>query len=162
MQIGIDKVISMMPDHLNDWTGKQSTIGFWWKIEFDNNGKTCSKIMLGNFAEKVSKSFFSMTQALLNDGHNVIIDEVCLDQKKAQNWQKILSKFDTSYVGITANLKELEEREKTRGNRMIGSARSQTEIVHTVGFKYDLMIDTSKNTVNESAKMILNLLKNIA
>ena len=159
MQIGIDKVISMMPDHLNDWTGKQSTEGFWWQINLDKNGNTYSKIMLGEFAEKVSNSFFSMTKALLDDGHNVIIDEVCLDQKKAKNWQKILNNFDTYYIGIIANLKELEKREKIRGDRMIGSARSQVEIVHTVGFKYNLMIDTTENTINESSKMILDLLK---
>ncbi|MEM6338414.1 MAG: hypothetical protein AAF673_00610 [Pseudomonadota bacterium] len=159
MQIGIDKVISMMPDHLNDWTGKQSADGFWWQINLDEDGKTCSKIMLGEFAEKVSNSFFSMTKAMLDDGHNMVIDEVCLDQKKANKWQKILSNFDTYYIGITANLKELEKREKTRGDRMIGSARSQVEIVHTVGFKYNLMIDTTENTINKSSKMILDLLK---
>lgn len=158
MQIGIDRVISMMPDHLNDWTGKHSAKGFWWQINLDENGKACSKIMLGDFAEKVSKSFFSMTKSLLNDGHNVIIDEICLEQKKAYNWQALLSNFDTYYVGITADLKELEEREKARDNRMIGSARSQIELVHTVGFKYNLIIDSSKKTVTESAKMILNLL----
>ena len=53
MQIGIDKVISMMPDHLNDWTGKQSADGFWWQINLDVDGKSCSKIMLGEFAEIV-------------------------------------------------------------------------------------------------------------
>ena len=108
--------------------------------------------------KKVSKSFFSMTKSLLNDGHNVIIDEICLEQKKAYNWQALLNNFDTYYIGITADLKELEEREKARGNRMIGSARSQIELVHTVGFKYNLIIDSSKKTVTESAKMILNLL----
>lgn len=82
-----------------------------------------------------------------------------LIRKKPIKWQKILSNFDTYYIGITTNLKELEKREKTRGDRMIGSARSQAEIVHTVGFKYNLMIDTTKNTVNESTKMILDLLK---
>ena len=42
---------------------------------------------------------------------------------------------------------------------MLGSARSQVEIVHTVGFKYNLMIDTTENTINENSKMILDLLK---
>ena len=44
MQIGIDKVISMMPDHLNDWTGRHSAEGFWWQINLDEDGKTCSKM----------------------------------------------------------------------------------------------------------------------
>jgi hypothetical protein len=48
-----------------------------------------------------------MTQALLNDGHNVIIDEVCLDQEAAKNWQKILSEFNVFYIEITTDLTTL-------------------------------------------------------
>lgn len=158
MQIGIDKVISMMPDHLNDWTGKQSTIGFWWEVTKDLNGKIYSNIKLGDFAEKVSMSFFSLTKALLNDGHNVIIDDVCLDPNKAQNWKQLLSNFNTFYIGITANLEDLEKREMSRKNRIIGSARAQAAIVHHTGFDYDLMINTSIKSSYQSTQDILDLL----
>jgi chloramphenicol 3-O-phosphotransferase len=144
-----------MPDHLNDWTGGRVDQGFWWKTEIDQHGNDCSHIMLGNFAKEVSKSLLSMTQALLNDGHSVIIDEVCLDQETAQNWQKVLYEFNVFYVGITADLTTLERREKARDTRMIGSARAQAKLVHEVGFKYDLMIDTSDKSVDECARMII-------
>ena len=158
MKIGIDTVISMMPEHLNDWTGKHSTDGFWWKSYLDNNGNICSDVMNGWFADKASISFFSLAKALIDDGHNVIIDEVCLDPQKARHWQKILSQFDTYYIGVSANLEELEKRERNRGDRMIGSARSQIKIVHNLGFNYDLMIDTSQKSPQESSQLILNLL----
>jgi len=156
MLIGIDTVISIMPDHLNDWTGGKVDKGFWWKTETDQHGNNCSHIMLGDFAKKVSGSLLSMTQALLNDGHNVIIDEVCLDQETAQNWQKTLCKFNVFYIVVTADIATLEQREQARGDRMIGSARAQAKLAHKAGLKYDLMIDTSNKPIDECARIIMD------
>ena len=156
MLIGIDTVISMMPNHLNNWTGGKVDQGFWWKTEIDQHGHNCSHIMLGDFAKKVSGSLLSMTQALLNDGHNVIIDEVCLDQEAAKNWQKILSEFNVFYIEITTDLTTLERREKARGDRMIGSARAQAKLIHQIGFKYDLIIDSSDKPVDECVRIIMD------
>ena len=48
-------------------------------------------------------------------------------------------------MGVTAPLDILEQREKKRGDRKIGSARWQAERVHT-GVEYDLMVDTHRES----------------
>jgi chloramphenicol 3-O phosphotransferase len=53
-------------------------------------------------------------------------------------------------------LKLLEKREKERGKRAIGTARSQLERVHAHGL-YDLEVDTSRLSVEECVKRIMEL-----
>jgi hypothetical protein len=52
----------------------------------------------------------------------------------------------------------LEQREKERGNRMIGSARAQFHKVHADAI-YDLEIDTHHATASENIKKIQLLVK---
>lgn len=40
MLLGIDKMISMMPEHLNNWQGKKVERGFWWQQDIDVTGQT--------------------------------------------------------------------------------------------------------------------------
>ena len=159
MHIGIDKMISMMPDHLNDWQGNSVEHGFWWKKNVDAEGNLVCDIMLGDVAKRVSASLKSLVIALLKDGHNVIIDEVCMSREQAAIWKETLQSFDVIYVGVTTDLITLEAREKARGDRMLGSARAQAAIIHNTGIHYDLMLDTSVALIEQCAATIVSLVK---
>ena len=137
MLIGIDKVIAMMPSHLNDWTGKKVDEGFWWDVQHDG-----AHIRMGPYAKKVSDTYTEMVITLVKNGHNVIVDEVC-DQERLSKWRQKLAPYKVVYVHVTAPLDVLIERELKRGDRMIGGAMTQYKM--TQG-NYDLEIDTSKLT----------------
>jgi chloramphenicol 3-O phosphotransferase len=45
----------------------------------------------------------------------------------------------------------LEERERSRGNRITGDARAQVEVIHA-GVEYDLILDTASQSPEECAR----------
>lgn len=90
--------------------------------------------------------------ALAGAGNNLIVDEVMLCGEW-EDYKLLLAGFDVSLVSVFAPLAVLEERERQRGDRMIGLARWQFDRVHQ-GLTYDLKVDTSKATPAECALKI--------
>lgn len=44
LHIGIDRIIGMMPDKINNWEGGPAPLGFSWKASVDHTGKTIQEI----------------------------------------------------------------------------------------------------------------------
>ena len=61
----------------------------------------------------------------------------------------------TFFVGIHCPLSVLEERERKRGDRRLGLAKLQFDLVH-MNKNYDLELDTSIFSSDECAKRILD------
>jgi chloramphenicol 3-O phosphotransferase len=161
LHLGIDHLIGMMPPGFNNFESREAIntpAGFSWKIEQDAEGNELSKLHIGPYAERICHLLISLALHLLCRGFNVIIDEVCLRAEGFNAWKMALKDFDVLYVGVTAPIEVLESREKSRGDRMIGSARHQASIVHQHK-EYDLEIDTSKNSTEASAELILNQMR---
>jgi chloramphenicol 3-O phosphotransferase len=64
------------------------------------------------------------------------------------------------FVGVFAPLEIIEEREKLRNTSPCGHARSHYDTVHH-NMKYDLEIDTSKQSAEECADQIIKMLESI-
>lgn len=155
LHIGIDKIIGMMPQHLNDWTGGQVDEGFWWKSAYDEHGNVLQHIQLGSYALKISLLLKSIATTILDSGINLIIDEVCVGEHSSMaDWKKSLAQYKVVYVGVNASVEKLEEREKDRGDRILGSARAQWLEVHKNAI-YDIELDTDKITLDDCVDMIL-------
>lgn len=145
LHIGIDRVIGMMPDKLNDWEGGPAPLGFSWKNSTDETGHPVHEIQLGPFAKKMRDTLKEIVQTLARLNHYIIIDDVAFGKQDVDKWRSALKDYNVLWIGINTPLPVLEEREKQRGNRMIGSARAQYYQVHK-GVTYDLEFDTSKNS----------------
>ena len=95
--------------------------------------------------------------ALARAGNNVLVDHLLQDdgslEECVENWVGL----DVLFVGVKCPLEVAEEREKKRGNRTIGTARSQFERVHAHDL-YDLEIDTSRLNVVECVARIIALI----
>lgn len=87
----------------------------------------------------------------------MIIDDVSIGKKEVDEWRKALAHYHVLWVGLTAPLEILEDREKIRPDRRIGSARWQAEHVHE-GVVYDLMLDTVEHTLLENVHRIKNVI----
>lgn len=74
-------------------------------------------------------------------GLNVLVDEVVLTDYDWTDWSAALVGLDVCWVGIDIDLDELEAREVARGDRPIGLARSQFDLVHRYT-TYDTRVDT--------------------
>lgn len=159
LHIGIDKIIGMMPAQLNDWTGGKVKEGFWWDLAEDKSGNKLAHIQLGPFAHAISDFFKQVVLLALNCGHSVIIDEVCIVDESFEEWRKILSKWNTVYVGVKASTDTLEKREKERGDRMRGAARTQNLTIHN-NKHYDLELDTDVLAPDACASKVIACIHN--
>lgn len=158
MAIGIDKLIGMMPESVNDWVGCDILHpGFWWQKNLDSKGEEAYSLQLGPYAQKVNSVLKDIVVTMANSGLNVIVDEICLSSESYAKWQDMLAPFQKLYVGVHCATEILEKREMKRGDRMVGSAKAQNKLVH-VGKTYDLDIDTGKNDLQICVDKIVGYL----
>ncbi len=153
LHIGIDKVIGMMPDKLNNWEGGEASEGFSWTKSVDETGQSVYEIQMGPFAKKISQTLKEIVLTLVKMDHFVIIDDVAFGSPDVDAWRETLKDYKVLWIGVSVPLPLLEEREKARGDRMPGSARAQYFKVHQ-GAKYDLEFDTSKEPLEKMVKAV--------
>ncbi len=152
--IGIDQLINMIPEKLNDWNNETEAPGWSWHSVKDKAGNTIAyKIHTGPFGKRMVQAFKNIVITLAQSGHNIIIDDVSFGKEQVDAWRNALKDFNVLWVGVTAHLEVLEQREKERGDRKVGEARWQAEHVHK-GVDYDLMIDTHKKSIDENREII--------
>lgn len=150
---GIDNVIEMMPEKVNNWVGGSAELGFCWKKGCDAKGNPLQLLQVGPFGARMSQALREIAKGLADGGFCLIIDDVACDKEAFTKWKKALSGHTVLWVGLTAPLEVIEQREKARGDRQIGQARAIYNEVHT-GFSYDFYLDSSQLTVNEMVQKI--------
>ena len=155
--IGIDTIIDLMPSKFNNWKGGIASKGFYWKEKIDPTGHPIQVIQNGPFAKKLVQTYIAITETIAKSGHNLIIDDVALGAQEFNIWKKVLAPFNVLYVGLTASLETIEQREKDRQDRMIGSGRHQASVCHE-GINYDLMLKTDNLSPKKSAEQIISYL----
>ena len=156
LHVGIDKIIGWMPEKVNNWTGGTSHLGYSWKEDKDHLGLPIQELQIGPFARKIGETFQEVILTLAREGHYIIIDDVSFGKDQVDAWKDLLKEFSVLWVGIKSPLPVLEQREKERGNRIIGSARGQFYKVHA-DTSYDLEIDTHHNSIDEAVSRIQSL-----
>lgn len=156
LHVSIDKIIGWMPEKVNDWTGGEALLGYSWKKGEDASGNPIQELQAGPYAQKIGRTFQEVVLALAKMGHHIVIDDVSFGKLELDEWKKTLKDFRVLWVGVNAPLSVLEQREKERGNRILGSARGQFHKVH-VDASYDLEINTHQVSVNENVEKIMSL-----
>ena len=117
------------------------------------NGKPVVAVRTGPVLERAMRGMRHAVAALAEQGNNLIVDEVMLDARTAQDYRDLLQSYDLHLVGLVAPLEVLEARERERGDRQIGLARGQYGLVHR-GISYDLEVDTAGAAPSECARKI--------
>lgn len=153
LHIGLDKIIGWMPEKFNNWVGGEAALGFSWKKSQDESGNPIQELQIGPYAQKIDETFQEVVLALAKMGHCIIIDDVSVGKEPVDKWKDKLKGFRVLWVGVNAPLSVLEQREKERGNRILGSARGQFHKVHA-NVTYDLEIDTHQATECENIEKI--------
>src|SRR5581483_8136576 len=103
--IGFDKIIGMMPEKVNNWTGGKAPLGFSWKKTKDEEGHLIHEIQTGPFAKKVVNAYKEIVLLLAKSSFHLIIDDVSFGKKEVNSWKKLLQDFKVLYVGLNAPLK---------------------------------------------------------
>jgi chloramphenicol 3-O phosphotransferase len=111
-------------------------------------------IVPGPVGQRLAAGLRAAVAAFARAGNDVLVDDVFVDPTWLDGWRGELAGIEWLLVGVVAPLPVLEERERARGNRIAGEARSQVEVLHR-GIEYDLTVDTSRESPEECARAIL-------
>src|ERR1700749_3373711 len=97
--------------------------------------------------------------AMAQAGAHVILGEVFLGGAASQRrWQNALGPLPVLWVGVRCDREVAAAREIARGDRIIGMAASQANLVHE-GMVYDLEVDTGQIEALECARIIATLVE---
>ena len=103
------------------------------------------------------RSLNGIAHLLASQHYNLIIDDVAFGAIEVEEWKKVLEGYKVLYVGVSTPLEVLEERERARGDRFLGSARAQYFKVHE-NVSYDLEIDSHIETLENNVSKVLKAL----
>lgn len=141
LAFGVDDLVDAMPAAL-----QRSAAG----IEFAADGE----VIVGPQFRALEAAWMAGLAAMVRCGARVILDDVFLGGAASQQrWQKALGTLQVLWVGVRCQSAVAEGREIARGNRVIGMAASQAEVVHH-GVVYDLQVDTTHTEALECAQAI--------
>lgn len=101
----------------------------------------------------MKRALAKSVRALVETGHNVIVDIVFCGQKTFIELTEELEGLNLTIVKVECPLDELEKREAARGDRKIGLAKSQYESVHD-GVIYDMNLNTFVSSPDKCANEI--------
>ncbi|MCO5969623.1 chloramphenicol phosphotransferase CPT [Actinoallomurus soli] len=111
-------------------------------------------VVVGPEFRALEAAWIEGVAAMARAGARIIVDEVFLGGADSQErWKKALGALETRWVGVWCETAVAAGREIARGDRVIGMAASQAEIVHR-GVVYDLRVDTTTTEALECARAI--------
>ena len=144
---------------------------YWWRLEADDITHMQPTWQLGSFwqpspEERTHPSwemdarlrqwlagYWGCLAAIAKTGSDVIAVGGWLQTSWLLDLADTIDGIDALCVGVYCPLEELEKREAERGDREIGYARSQYDVVHTHA-PYDVEVDTSEIAMDEAADRI--------
>lgn len=154
LYFGFDVCLDMMPSKANSLDNVSISDGYSWEDVILPNKSIGKRIVVGEYGKRIEESYRNMVKTLLESGNNLIADSV-ISKIEIDSWRNWLSDFNGCFVGVQCELELLIEREKSRGDRIIGAAAEQYFRIHK-GIKYDLSVDTGSESIEVCAEQIVN------
>ncbi|WP_405014879.1 chloramphenicol phosphotransferase CPT [Kitasatospora sp. NBC_01539] len=140
LALGTDTLVEAMPASLQADGG----------IEFAPDGE----VIVGPAFRTLEAAWIEGVAAMARAGARVIVDEVFLGGADSQQrWRTALADVSVLWVGVRCDGAVAAGREVARGDRIIGMAASQADLVHQ-GVTYDLEVDTAHAESIECARAI--------
>lgn len=141
LTLGTDTLVDAMPASLQTSDGG---------IEFAPDGE----VVVGPQFRTLEAAWIEGVAAMARAGARVVVDEVFLGGTASQQrWQNALRGLEVLWVGVRCDSAVAAGREVARGDRTLGMAASQADVVHR-GVVYDLEVDTTRTEAMECARAI--------
>ena len=118
-------------------------------IEFGPAGE----VIVGPDFRALEAAWMTGVAAMAQAGAHIILDEVFRGAASQRQWQEALDPLPVLWVGVRCHPEVAAAREIARGDRVLGMARSQADLVHQ-GMAYDLEVDTAQLEALECARII--------
>lgn len=117
----------------------------------ERDGRPCVAIRCGPVVERLLAGMRGAVAALADAGNDLIVDEVA-ERPAIEDYRRRLAGHDLTLVKVSAPLAIVEERERQRGDRLIGLARGQAALHE--GIAYDLELGTGAATPEACARRL--------
>jgi chloramphenicol 3-O phosphotransferase len=141
LALGTDTLIEAMPG-----SSRTSAAG----IGFASDGTA----IIGPEFRMLEAAWISGIAAMAGAGARIIVDEVFLGGAASQQrWKTALGPLPVLGVGVRCERAVAAGREIARGNRIMGMAAAQADVIHQ-GVVYDLQVDTTHTEAWECARAI--------
>lgn len=145
--VAMDVFIGMVP------AGREAEVAWFPVMRIDTTAGRLPRIATGPRGSKLLEAMRGLVANLAASGMNVIVDDVCTADV-ISDYRRLMSDAQLFFVKVEAPLAVIEQRERERGDRLIGLARDQTGFLHT-GIDYNMTVDTTTDTAAGLAKDIL-------
>jgi chloramphenicol 3-O phosphotransferase len=149
---GIDTFLRLQQREMFPPPGEVSD-GFTWTAA-TVDGINCWDITVGERGEALLRAIHQFWAATAAEGISQIIDHVTLNAMAAADLRERLAPYQPLYVAVRCPLDVIDERERQRGDRLIGQGRGIGAHVHNY-LPYDVEIDTSTTSPEEAAAAIV-------
>ncbi|WP_018544788.1 chloramphenicol phosphotransferase CPT family protein [Streptomyces sp. LaPpAH-108] len=100
--------------------------------------------------------FHRAIAAMASAGNDLVVDHVLSEPWRLRDCLEVLPAERVLFVGVHCPPAELERRERARGDRPLGLAAQQYDVVHAHG-DYDLECDTDEASPRQCAEDIKKL-----
>ncbi|MGF1432388.1 chloramphenicol phosphotransferase CPT [Kitasatospora sp. LaBMicrA B282] len=141
LTFGTDTFVDALPAALREGDGG---------IEVGPDGE----VEVGAVFRQLEEAWIAGVAAMARSGARVIVDEVFLGGAASQaRWDRALEGLPVLWVGVRCAPEVAAGRELARGDRAVGMAQRQAELVHR-GVRYDLEVDTGQAAAPDCARVI--------
>lgn len=141
LRLGVDTLVDALPQRLlREENG----------LAFGDDGS----VRPGSEFQRLEAAWMRGVAAMARAGANIIYDDVFLSGAEGRNrWQATLADVAVLWVGVRCDPAVAAERERARGDRVVGMAEKQARMVH-VGVAYDIEVDTTNASAMACAQII--------
>jgi chloramphenicol 3-O phosphotransferase len=152
--VGIDALFGAMPKKIVGFN-KEAEKGFRYVVNPETG--VLVEMKASPYAIQVFKCLPKVAKLLADNGLNVIFDECNFHREVIDNYRTFFSGHKFIMVGVKCDLRTMEERERLRGNRVIGMAKIFHQSESNFQYPYDLTVDTTYESSFNNAKRVLEL-----
>ena len=120
-------------------------------------GQKYTSVQFGAAGQQLLKGMRRAIRTVALTGNNVIVDDIILNDEFLIDYLEVLEGLAVYFVGVYCDAETLMAREALRPGRFPGTATGQIDTCHQHQ-KYDLIVDTSRQTPQACAQAVVNLL----
>jgi len=141
MLLGIDDALAKLPIQWVDLGLPMGPGAFGDQGLYFERTAAGLRLRVGPLGRQLIDVYHQWVSAAVHSGMNVIVDDVVIDRETHDSWLRALSGLQPTWVGVRCSVEIAEAREFARGDRAIGLARAQHDIVHR-DIPYAFEVDT--------------------
>ena len=151
--VEIDDVLARLPARWVDvgWPGGPGELADQGLSIVDRDGRR--ELCVGPLLRALLRGYQAGAVAMADEGVDVIVDDVLLDQEHLDGWRRALLGRDAVWVEVRCDPDEIDRREESRGDRPLGLARAQRSTV-VDGVRFDLVLDTTTTAPVANAEVL--------